>query len=192
MHTTVSWRHTMLTTLPTVVNSTTERPQLITCRMAAPELCHCPEAQRTSVQKQTHLLCPFTFQFGLETINCPCHHSIFHLNTTRWENKYFLISLLHRHLTSFNECPRVLPDASIRNISVNGMEKNHGPFWKPLLNPLDFDVLPKSTVPVSVTWLHIVTTYHSSESVLHFLKKLFILLIMWRPSRYAVFQMRTN
>ena len=27
--------------------------------------------------------------------------SIFHLDTTRWEKKYFLISLLHRHLTNF-------------------------------------------------------------------------------------------
>ena len=47
--------------------------------------------------------------------------SIFYLDTTQWEKKYFLISLLHRHLTSFNECPRVLPVASIWNISVNGI-----------------------------------------------------------------------
>ena len=47
-----------------------------TCRTAALELRHGPEAQRTSVQKQTHLLCPFTFQFDLETINCLCHHRI--------------------------------------------------------------------------------------------------------------------
>ena len=46
--------------------------------------------------------------------------SIFHLDTTRWEKKYFLISLLHRHLTSFNECPRVHPVVSIWNI-VNGI-----------------------------------------------------------------------
>ena len=47
-----------------------------TCRTAAPDLRHGLEVQRTSVQKQTHLLCPFTFQLGLETINCPCHHRI--------------------------------------------------------------------------------------------------------------------
>ena len=90
--------------------------------MAAPEFL---EVQQISVQKQTHLLCPFPFQFSLETINCLCHHriivSIFHLDTTRWEKKYFLISLLHRHLTSFNECPRVLPVVSIWNISVYGI-----------------------------------------------------------------------
>ena len=28
------------------------------------------EDQQTSVQKQTHLLCPFSFQFSLETIYC--------------------------------------------------------------------------------------------------------------------------
>ena len=47
-----------------------------TCRMAAPDLRHGLEVQRTSVQKQTHLLCPFTFQLGLETMNCLCHHRI--------------------------------------------------------------------------------------------------------------------
>ena len=58
-----------------------------TCKTAAPELRHGPEAQRTSVQKQTHLLCPFTFQFGLETITVfaitESLSSIFHLDTTR-------------------------------------------------------------------------------------------------------------
>ena len=44
--------------------------------MAAPELRYGLEVQQTSVQKQTHLLCPFPFQFGLETINCLCHHRI--------------------------------------------------------------------------------------------------------------------
>jgi len=33
--------------------------------MAAPDLRHGLEVQRTSVQKQTHLLCPFTLQLGL-------------------------------------------------------------------------------------------------------------------------------
>ena len=63
--------------------------------------------------KNTHLLCPFSFQFSLETIYCLCRHRIIiqhiplgHQYTTRWEKKYFLISLLHRHLTSFSECPR--------------------------------------------------------------------------------------
>jgi len=92
-----------------------------TCRTAAPELRHGPEAQRTWVQKQTHLLCPFTFQFGLVFAITESLSSIFHLDTTQWEKKYFLISLLHRHLTSFSECPQVLPVASIWNISVNGM-----------------------------------------------------------------------
>jgi len=47
-----------------------------TCRTAAQESCHSPEVQRTSVQKLTNLLCPFPFQFSLETINCLCHHRI--------------------------------------------------------------------------------------------------------------------
>ena len=44
--------------------------------MAAPEFRYGLEVQQTSVQKQTHLLCPFPFQFSLETINCLCHHRI--------------------------------------------------------------------------------------------------------------------
>ena len=40
--------------------------------MAAPEFRYGLEVQQTSVQKQTHLLCPFS----LETINCLCHHII--------------------------------------------------------------------------------------------------------------------
>ena len=51
-------------------------PFLNTCRMAAPEFRYGLEVQQTSVQKHTHLLCPFPFQFSLETINCLCHHSI--------------------------------------------------------------------------------------------------------------------
>jgi len=47
-----------------------------TCRMAAPEFRYGLEVQQTSVQKQTHLLRPFPFQFSLETINCLCHHRI--------------------------------------------------------------------------------------------------------------------
>jgi len=38
--------------------------------MAAPESRCGLEIQQTSVQKQTHLLCPFSFQFSLETIYC--------------------------------------------------------------------------------------------------------------------------
>ena len=33
-----------------------------TCRMAAPEFRYGLEVKQTSVQKQTHLLCPFPFQ----------------------------------------------------------------------------------------------------------------------------------
>jgi len=44
--------------------------------MAAPEFRYGLEVQQTSVQKHTHLLCPFPFQFSLETINCLCHHRI--------------------------------------------------------------------------------------------------------------------
>ena len=47
-----------------------------TCRMAALEFRYGLEVQQTSVQKQTHLLCSFPFQFSLETINCLCHHRI--------------------------------------------------------------------------------------------------------------------
>jgi len=42
--------------------------------MAAPEFRHGLKVQQTSVQKQTHLLCPFPF--SLETINCLCHFTI--------------------------------------------------------------------------------------------------------------------
>jgi len=36
-----------------------------------------PESHQTSVQKQTYLLCPFSFQFSLETIYCfRCHRII--------------------------------------------------------------------------------------------------------------------
>jgi len=52
--------------------------RILNCRMAAPEFRHGLEVQQTSVQKQSkeHLLCPFPFQFSLETINCLCHHRI--------------------------------------------------------------------------------------------------------------------
>jgi len=94
--------------------------------MAAPESRCGLEVQQTSVQKQTHLFCPFSFQFSLETIHCFClsqnHYSAYSTWTPLDEReKNFLISLLHRHLTSFNECPRVLPAVSIWNISVNGI-----------------------------------------------------------------------
>jgi len=59
--------------------------------------------------------------------------SIFHLDTTQWEKKYFLISLLHRHLTSFNGCPRVLPVVSIWNISVSGIAEKQ---WAILKNSI--------------------------------------------------------
>jgi len=36
--------------------------------MAAPESRYGLDVQQTSVQKQTHLLCPFSFQFSLESI----------------------------------------------------------------------------------------------------------------------------
>ena len=45
--------------------------------MAAPKFRYGLEVQQTSVQKQTHFLGPFPFQFSLETINCLCHHRIF-------------------------------------------------------------------------------------------------------------------
>ena len=42
-----------------------------TCRMAAPEPRYGPEVQQTSVQKQTHLLCPFPFQaWGYDHLAC--------------------------------------------------------------------------------------------------------------------------
>jgi len=47
-----------------------------TCRMAATESRYGLEVQQTSVQKQTHLFCPFSFQFSLETIYCFCCHRI--------------------------------------------------------------------------------------------------------------------
>jgi len=50
------------------------------------------------------VLKPFTVFAVIESLS-----SIFHLDTTRWEKKNCLIFLLHRHLTSSNECPRVLP-----------------------------------------------------------------------------------
>ena len=59
-----------------------------TCRTAAPELRHGPETQRTSVQKQTHLLGPLTFQFGLETINCLCYHKLEQI-TIRYDTRCY-------------------------------------------------------------------------------------------------------
>ena len=44
--------------------------------MAAPESRCGLEVQQTSVKKQTHFLCPFSFQFSLETIYCFCCHRI--------------------------------------------------------------------------------------------------------------------
>ena len=81
-----------------------------TCRMAAPEFRYGLEVQQTSVQnrpiffarsRSSLVLKPLTVFAITEALS-----SIFHLDTTRWEKKYFVISLLHRHLTSFNECPR--------------------------------------------------------------------------------------
>ena len=66
-----------------------------TCRTAAPVLRHGPEAQRTSVLKQTHLLCPFTFQFGLETINCLCHHGIIIRHIPLGHHSIYYLSLIH-------------------------------------------------------------------------------------------------
>jgi len=80
--------------------------------------------------------------------------SIFHLDTTRWEKKYFLISLLHRHLTSFNECPRVLPVVSIWNISVNGISE------KPWTSP-DGTAVDVCHLYGSVIWLFVSCLYHS-------------------------------
>ena len=96
-----------------------------TCRTAALELRHGPRPSRQQSRnrpiffarsRSSLVLKPLTDFAITESLS-----SIFHLDTTRWEKKYFLISLLHRNLTSFNECPRVLPAASIWNISVNGM-----------------------------------------------------------------------
>ena len=137
-----------------------------TCRMAAPEFRYGLEVQQTSVQNRPIFFArsrsslvskPLTVFAITESLS-----SIFHLDTTQWEKKYFVISLLHRHLTSFNECPRVLPVVSIWNISVNSIAEKPWAILKTSIKsaryPLYFDVLPKSTVPVSVTWLHIVTT----------------------------------
>jgi len=44
--------------------------------MAAPESHYGLEVQQTSVQKQTHLLCPLLILFSLETIYCFCCHRI--------------------------------------------------------------------------------------------------------------------
>ena len=116
-----------------------------TCRLAAPESRCGLEVQQTSVQQQTHLLCPFSVQFSLETIYCfSCRSlteslfSIFHLDTTRREKKNFLISLLHRHLTSFNECPRVFPAVSIWNMSVNGIAEKPWAILKTSIKPAWF------------------------------------------------------
>ena len=51
------------------------------------------------------VLKPFTVFAVAESLSSV----MFHLDTARWEKKNFLISLVYRHLTSFNECPRVLP-----------------------------------------------------------------------------------
>ena len=155
------------------------------------------EVQHTSVQKQTHLLCPFPFQFSLETINCLCFaitellSSIFHLDTTRWEKKYFLISLLHRHLTSFNECPRVLPVVSIWNISVNGIAEKP---WAILKTSIKSARFRRSSKVHSPSFCNLASYCYDLRLVIirvnlccTFSRSFFILLIMWRPSRYAVF-----
>ena len=83
--------------------------------------------------KQTHLLCPFSFQFSLQTIYCFCYHriSIFYLDTTRWERKKnFLISLLHRHLTKIvllsllADTDHDLPESCGYTTSINRQAKN--------------------------------------------------------------------
>ena len=87
-----------------------------TCRMAAPEFRYGLEVQQTSVQKQTHLLCPFPFQFSLETINCLCHHRIIfqHIPLGHHSMREEILSnILVAPTTSFNEYPLVLPVASI-------------------------------------------------------------------------------
>ena len=129
--------------------------------------------------RSSSVLKPFTVFAVTESLS-----SIFHLDTTRREKNNFLISLLHRHLTSFNECTRVLSALSIWNISVNGIAEKPCAILKTSIKSARFRRLPKSTVPVSATNLHIVmTSYHLRESLLHFFKKLFILLIMWRPKQ---------
>ena len=57
--------------------------------MAAPEFRYGLEVQQTSVQKQSHLLCLFPFQFSLETINCLCRHRIIiqHIPLGLWFTK---------------------------------------------------------------------------------------------------------
>ena len=58
-------RHRLEPVSPTFYISHLLAGYLDTCRMAAPDLRHGLEVQRTSVQKQTHLLCPFTLCFGV-------------------------------------------------------------------------------------------------------------------------------
>jgi len=108
----------------------------VTCRMAALESSRrLLGVQQTLVQEQTHLLYTLLFQFWFENrslvhCHCLCCHCIvhsssnpFHLETTRYEKKHFLISLLHLYFTNFKECPWVLPDVSSWNIAVNGKEE---------------------------------------------------------------------
>jgi len=87
------------------------------CRKAAPESRYGLEVQQTLVQNKPILfvrsrsslvLKPFTVFAVTESL-----FSIFHLDTTWWEKKNFLIFLLQQHLTSFNECLRVLPAVSM-------------------------------------------------------------------------------
>jgi len=87
-----------------------------TCRILAAWESRCGlEVQQTSVQKQTRLLCPFPFQFSPETVYRFCcrriiiQHNVPLGHRSMREKELSNILIVPRHLTSFNECPRVLP-----------------------------------------------------------------------------------
>ena len=93
--------------------------------MAAPESRHSPEVQQTSVQnrpvffarsRSSLVLKPLTVFAITEYLS-----SIFHLDTTRWEKKYFLIILVAPTFNQLQWMSRVLLVVSIWNISINGI-----------------------------------------------------------------------
>jgi len=83
--------------------------------------------------KQTHLLCPFSFEFSLQTIYCfllsQNQHILLGHHSVR-EKKNFLISLLHRHLTKIvllsllADTDHDLPESCGYTTSINRHAKN--------------------------------------------------------------------
>jgi len=77
--------------------------------MAAPESRCGLEIQQTSVQKQTHLLCPFSFQFSLETIYCSeGRHTATGTHMPHWDHTVLPATRQRRHSRPYPQPKLVL------------------------------------------------------------------------------------